>query len=363
MAAEAAATAAAAAPATGGQFYYADDAGVKRGPVDVAAFGALLRDGDVDGLTLVWTPAIGAEWKPLGEVPELKAALQAAAAADDEEEEEEVDSDGDTDGDVGMDGAAAAAATTSAPAARAANSSAAAAAGAAPSGERQFYYADGDGTQRGPITAASAASLAAAGYLTSATLVWGPPMTTWEPLSAVPELAAAVAAAGGGPAQADGAGASSNSSAAAAATTADGVQTDGAGGGTKRKRERTKKGGGGGGGGWKGAKAKTNTWVYVTGLPPDASEDELVAHFRKAGLVKLDPATEKPRVKIYRCVVWRAYRVGVGVRSVASIPASRYPRSPPRLAPAPFIAGTPPPARSRATAACASCWRRPWSWR
>jgi hypothetical protein len=295
MAAEAAAPMPAAAPAAEGQFYYADDAGVKRGPVDVAAIRALLRDGDVDGLTLVWSPAMGPDWKPLGEVPQLKAALQAAAADYDEGEE---DNDGDADdSDVGMNGAAAAA-----PAAASSSSSAAATA-AASTGERQFYYADSDGTQRGPITATSAASLAAAGYLAPATLVWGPPMATWEPLSAVPELAAAVAAAGGGGSSSSSSASNSSAgaaaAAAAAATTADGAPADGGGGGTKRKRERTKKGGGGAGG-WKSA--KTNPWVYVTGLPPDATEDELAAHFRKAGLIKLDPATEKPRVKLYRCV-------------------------------------------------------------
>ena len=45
---------------------------------------------------------------------------------------------------------------------------------------------------------------------------------------------------------------------------------------------------------------KQNTSVYVTGLPPDATEMEVAQHFSKCGVIKLDEE-QRPRVKIYRC--------------------------------------------------------------
>ncbi|GLT95574.1 hypothetical protein SLE2022_132480 [Rubroshorea leprosula] len=44
---------------------------------------------------------------------------------------------------------------------------------------------------------------------------------------------------------------------------------------------------------------KVNTHVYVTGLPDDVTIEELVEVFSKCGIIKEDPETKKPRVKIY----------------------------------------------------------------
>ncbi|KAL2558855.1 RNA binding (RRM/RBD/RNP motif) family protein [Forsythia ovata] len=44
---------------------------------------------------------------------------------------------------------------------------------------------------------------------------------------------------------------------------------------------------------------KVNTHVYVTGLPDDVTFDEVVEVFSKCGIIKDDPETKKPRVKIY----------------------------------------------------------------
>ncbi|XP_068340980.1 splicing factor U2AF-associated protein 2-like isoform X2 [Pyrus communis] len=44
---------------------------------------------------------------------------------------------------------------------------------------------------------------------------------------------------------------------------------------------------------------KINTHVYVTGLPDDATVDEVVEVFSKCGIIKEDPETKKPRVKLY----------------------------------------------------------------
>ncbi|KAB2093916.1 hypothetical protein ES319_A02G123600v1 [Gossypium barbadense] len=44
---------------------------------------------------------------------------------------------------------------------------------------------------------------------------------------------------------------------------------------------------------------KVNTHVYVTGLPDDVTAEELVEVFSKCGIIKEDPETKRPRVKIY----------------------------------------------------------------
>lgn len=44
---------------------------------------------------------------------------------------------------------------------------------------------------------------------------------------------------------------------------------------------------------------KVNTHVYITGLPDDVTAEEIVEVFSKCGIIKEDPETRKPRVKIY----------------------------------------------------------------
>ncbi|KAG8639882.1 splicing factor U2AF-associated protein 2 isoform X2 [Manihot esculenta] len=44
---------------------------------------------------------------------------------------------------------------------------------------------------------------------------------------------------------------------------------------------------------------KVNTHVYVTGLPDDVTAEEVVEVFSKCGIIKEDPETKRPRVKIY----------------------------------------------------------------
>ncbi|KAL6516774.1 hypothetical protein OROHE_018062 [Orobanche hederae] len=44
---------------------------------------------------------------------------------------------------------------------------------------------------------------------------------------------------------------------------------------------------------------KVNTHVYVTGLPEDVTTEEIVEVFSKCGIIKEDPETKRPRVKIY----------------------------------------------------------------
>ncbi|KAI4364778.1 hypothetical protein MLD38_020828 [Melastoma candidum] len=44
---------------------------------------------------------------------------------------------------------------------------------------------------------------------------------------------------------------------------------------------------------------KVNTHVYINGLPDDVTMEEVVEVFSKCGIIKEDPETKKPRVKIY----------------------------------------------------------------
>ncbi|PRQ41485.1 putative GYF domain, nucleotide-binding alpha-beta plait domain-containing protein [Rosa chinensis] len=44
---------------------------------------------------------------------------------------------------------------------------------------------------------------------------------------------------------------------------------------------------------------KVNSHVYVTGLPDDVTVDEVVEVFSKCGIIKEDPESKKPRVKLY----------------------------------------------------------------
>lgn len=44
---------------------------------------------------------------------------------------------------------------------------------------------------------------------------------------------------------------------------------------------------------------KNNTHVYVTGLPDDVTVEEVVEVFSKCGIIKEDPESKKPRVKLY----------------------------------------------------------------
>jgi HIV Tat-specific factor 1 len=46
-------------------------------------------------------------------------------------------------------------------------------------------------------------------------------------------------------------------------------------------------------------KNRTNTSIYVKGLPEDISFEEMKEFFLKAGILKIDPETNLEKVKIY----------------------------------------------------------------
>mmetsp|Transcript_4800 Transcript_4800/g.11284 ORF Transcript_4800/g.11284 Transcript_4800/m.11284 type:complete len:484 (-) Transcript_4800:206-1657(-) len=73
-----------------------------------------------------------------------------------------------------------------------------------------------------------------------------------------------------------------------------------AGGDEKEKRKRKKKKKKKKKDGWNEKAATAHSWVYVEGLPPDATVEEVAAHFAKCGVLAVDPVTQEPRVKLYR---------------------------------------------------------------
>lgn len=43
-----------------------------------------------------------------------------------------------------------------------------------------------------------------------------------------------------------------------------------------------------------------NLWVYITGLPFDVTVDEVQAHFAKVGIIAINPLDQAPKIKLYR---------------------------------------------------------------
>lgn len=48
-----------------------------------------------------------------------------------------------------------------------------------------------------------------------------------------------------------------------------------------------------------GGVARQHNWVYITGLTPDTTVDEVHAHFSKVGLIALNPLTQEAKIKLY----------------------------------------------------------------
>jgi hypothetical protein len=292
------------------QSWFYESGGKSLGPVSDAQIVDLFKSGSLDGISLVWSPQIGGAWKPLNEVESLKAAMQA-------EPQDEEDTAAKSDVQTSCVDSSLPVAIVSAsrlPQASINRSDA-------------WYYADPAGERVGPVPVAALASLVAAELIIGSTLVWREGFDSWSPASSVMEfsglLISSLAVTGTKKRQPgiDSGGLDSEVSSDTRGTAealempTDGVSDVGVESSSKRKR--TGKGSSALG------KAKENPWVYIvgeltetmpgpvlrharpnkyaTGLPHDITERSLEAHFKRAGIVKNDPATSMPRVKIYRC--------------------------------------------------------------
>ncbi|CAM9706513.1 unnamed protein product [Ectocarpus sp. 4 AP-2014] len=281
----------------------------QRGPVSAAALSRLLRQGEVDGMTMAWTTGMG-DWKPLGEVSELRPLLQ---DGDDEEEEE---------GRMGAEEAPEKMMVFEA------DDEAQPAYEPPPKKESKRSFMADDGTkfawdeeqgdwkevegdeeeeleeeeeeeepwkirrakQQAKLKAKSkedkkATRDAAAGQKgdTGVAVAAGgdddPDTAHWGEL--LEDAKREADGAGGGGEKAGGAGESSDKTSEAAQQ-------------KKAKKKNKKKRG------LQWNKKATNLWVYVRGLPVDIEVEEVREHFSKCGIIATDPLTQQPKIKIYK---------------------------------------------------------------
>eukprot|EP00668_Euglena_longa_P032035 GGOE01041318.1.p1 GENE.GGOE01041318.1~~GGOE01041318.1.p1 ORF type:complete len:484 (-),score=128.55 GGOE01041318.1:162-1505(-) len=146
----------------------------------------------------------------------------------------------------------------------------------------QWHFASpGLGKTEGPMLLDDLRDVWDEGGLSEDTLMWQPEFKEWIPLKMCGELLAHLKEGEGPPAHMI---MPEDNSAK------EGKQKD------KKKKGKKKKGP-------EGPKEwfelKRNTSVYVQHLPVDITVVELVAFFKKAGIIKLDPITKQPKVKIY----------------------------------------------------------------
>lgn len=62
-------------------------------------------------------------------------------------------------------------------------------------------------------------------------------------------------------------------------------------------------------------------WIYVTGLPSDTDGTEVAKFFSRAGILDLDPETQKPKIKLYRYKDGNIITDSVG-NSIAAVPGT-----------------------------------------
>jgi HIV Tat-specific factor 1 len=171
-----------------------------------------------------------------------------------------------------------------------------------------FFYVTPSGEQLSAPLACSH-SLVEGGYIERGTPVWVPGCGEWRTaeeagvwVGAAPTASAAAPAPAPATEAAPAAAPSALSPAAAAAVAAaEASEEKGGGGGgaaaaakplASRKRERADGGSG--------------AWVYVSGLPSDVSEEEVLRFFKVAGIVKLNYEDSTPKLRLYRDAEGRA---------------------------------------------------------
>ncbi|POM74184.1 Splicing factor U2AF-associated protein 2 [Phytophthora palmivora] len=232
----------------------------RTGPVTTQQLVKLFVDGEVDGMTLVWTQELD-DWKPIGEVPSLKEFLQEANDEFDREVElqeqasevpmeHQVFEKESTDALVAEDGK------------RYVFDS-----------ESKTYVTPEDKIEEELASLQEAmAEVNAENEETGQSIAKDSNKECEDEMSTAKEEVLAAATAG------------------TEAKQADETDVEAA---TKRKKKKKKKNDK-----WK--KSKKNTWVYVNGLPLDATVQEVHDHFAKCGVIQSDIATGEPRIKLYQ---------------------------------------------------------------
>eukprot|EP00624_Nannochloropsis_granulata_P006634 evm.model.NODE_499_length_36058_cov_18.539797.9 len=265
--------------AEGAAWYYVDKDGEQQGPSEAKHMAALLQGGEIDGLSLVWHQNLAGGWKPLSEVEELRQVVRLLMRS----EEEGEDGEG---GEQKRDKE------------REVNGGGSGRGGASVVDERQVFDADEMPTLS--LAAASAAAKRSRSALSvkqsyvaddGTKYRLNPQTNEWEEAGSGEESGEEGEEEGEGE-EDEGEG---NGSTVRQASL--GASPSGEGGNASKKKKTKKKKKNRGGEGWDKA---SNKWVYVTGLPSDATVEELEAHFKQVGILAVDPETQQPRVKIYR---------------------------------------------------------------
>ena len=98
-----------------------------------------------------------------------------------------------------------------------------------------------------------------------------------------------------------------------------GNDKNGKSGGTNKKRKKAS------GGGNKFKARNARNWIYVSNLPPDTDEIEVAKYFGRVGVIDLDLETQHPKVKLYRhrggAAARRLRRRRRGAEHAAELPA------------------------------------------
>lgn len=245
-------------------WYYLDKNGQQQGPTDVKNVADLLHDGEVDGLSLVWHQDLAGGWRPLSEVDELRQLLRLFMPSElGEEQSDKVQNiepgsgakaGGGADLNITMD-------------------------------ERQVFQAEempgmsmavtstNKKTDDGGVKQSYVADDGTKYRLNIDTNEWEEVESDDESEDEMEKV------------NQEGNDEPSQQNCAASSTEY----------GTLERRKRKKKNRGGEG--WDRA---SNKWVYITGLPSDATAEELEAHFKQVGILAIDPETQRPRIKMYR---------------------------------------------------------------
>eukprot|EP01012_Entosiphon_sulcatum_P014685 TRINITY_DN19694_c0_g1_i1.p1 TRINITY_DN19694_c0_g1~~TRINITY_DN19694_c0_g1_i1.p1 ORF type:complete len:436 (-),score=98.01 TRINITY_DN19694_c0_g1_i1:28-1335(-) len=142
----------------------------------------------------------------------------------------------------------------------------------------QWFYQQPDGQVEGPLTADDLRDLFDEGQLTDETFVWSEHTGDWQRLKEVPHLHAKMH---------EELVTGHEKKRRARKEAREKRQK-----GKKRPRSPPKN--------WFTLDTKKNTNVYITNLPPDATVPEVFELFKKAGVIKIDPLTKMPRIKLYK---------------------------------------------------------------
>jgi HIV Tat-specific factor 1 len=139
-----------------------------------------------------------------------------------------------------------------------------------------YFYTlqNGDKLERsGPISKDGFESLLSAGYVNSSTLVWSPGFSDWIQLSACAELSSLLFE---------------------KPTTENNPKNNNLKERDSKKRPRnvTRE--------EKTKTLSTSSWITITDLPIDVTLNEIVVHFKKAGIIQIDIVTGDPKVILHR---------------------------------------------------------------